>query len=43
MEDARREGDSHLADWFDELQDKNREAGEVGKRLLAERLTREGG
>jgi hypothetical protein len=42
-EDARREGDAELADWFEKLQGKSREAGEEGKRLLADRLQREGG
>jgi hypothetical protein len=42
-EDARREGDAELADWFEKLQGKTNEAGEEGKRLLADRLPREGG
>jgi hypothetical protein len=42
-EDARREADPELANWFDNLQEKNFQAGEEGKRLLAERLLREGG
>jgi hypothetical protein len=42
-DDARREGDAELADWFEKIQTKSREAGEEGKRLLADRLAREGG
>ncbi|GAA2077647.1 hypothetical protein [Actinomadura alba] len=42
-DDALREGDSELAEWFGKLQDQNREAGEVSKRLLADRLLKEGG
>jgi hypothetical protein len=42
-QDAQGEGDKELADWFEKLQAKNREAGEEGKRLLADRLAREGG
>jgi hypothetical protein len=42
-DDALREGDTELAEWFGKLQDQNREAGEVGKRLLADRLLKEGG
>jgi hypothetical protein len=42
-QDARREGDTELADWFEKIQAKSFEAGEVGKRLLADRLQREGG
>jgi hypothetical protein len=37
-EDARREGDSELADWFETLQAKTREVGQEGKRLLVSRL-----
>jgi hypothetical protein len=32
-----------LADWFDKLQGSSRAAGEEGKRLLVDRLEREGG
>jgi hypothetical protein len=42
-QDARREGDTELADWFEKLQGKSFEAGEEGKRLLTDRLEREGG
>jgi hypothetical protein len=42
-DDALREGDTELAEWFGKLQDQNREAGEVGKRLLGDRLLKEGG
>jgi hypothetical protein len=42
-QDARREGDTELADWFDKLQATSLEAGEEGKRLLLDRLEREGG
>jgi hypothetical protein len=42
-QDARREGDAELADWFEKLQTETREAGEEGKRLLTDRLEREGG
>jgi hypothetical protein len=39
--DARREGDNELADFFQSLQDQEREAGAKAKRLLADRLTME--
>jgi hypothetical protein len=42
-DDALREGDSELAEWFGKLQDQSRAAGEEGKRLLADRLLKEGG
>ncbi|WP_222720859.1 hypothetical protein [Actinomadura sp. HBU206391] len=43
MDDALREGDSELAEWFGKLQELNRQASEEGKRLLADRLLKEGG
>jgi hypothetical protein len=41
--DAQAEGDAELVEWFANLQDKCREAGHEGKRLLADRLNKEGG
>ncbi|WP_241982938.1 MULTISPECIES: hypothetical protein [Cryobacterium] len=38
IQDAEREGDSDLAEWFSKIQHNNRKAGEQGKRMLAERL-----
>jgi hypothetical protein len=39
--DARREGDNDLAEFFAGLQEKKREDGDKAKRLLADRLTME--
>jgi hypothetical protein len=41
--DAERDGDSELAEWFRKIQENNRKAGEQGKQLLAQRLSREEG
>jgi hypothetical protein len=38
IQDAEREGDQELADFFRKAQDASRRGGEQGKRLLAERL-----
>ncbi|WP_214411360.1 hypothetical protein [Sphaerisporangium fuscum] len=42
-EDARRQGDAELTEWFSELQQQCRQAGDRGKILLADRLGKEGG
>jgi hypothetical protein len=41
--DAEKADDSELAEWFRKIQENNRKAGEQGKRMLVERLQREGG
>jgi hypothetical protein len=41
IEDAERDGDSELAEWFRKIQHNNRKAGDQGKRMLAERLQRD--
>jgi rubrerythrin len=38
-EDAQREGDSELADFFKRAQEASRKGAEQGKKLLAERLS----
>lgn len=38
IQDADRQGDEALANWFREIQKNNQKAGEQGKRLLVERL-----
>lgn len=41
IQDAEREGDSELADWFRRIQENNQKAGDQGKRLLVDRLQQE--
>jgi hypothetical protein len=41
IQDAEREGDAELADWFRRIQENNRKAGDQGKELLARRLGRD--
>lgn len=41
IQDAEREGDEELAEWFRRIQDNNRKAGDQGKRMLAERLQKD--
>ncbi len=38
IEDAERQGDNELADWFRRVQENNKTAGDQGKKLLAARL-----
>jgi hypothetical protein len=40
IEDATRDGDDELADFFRKAQEASRKGGEQGKRLLASRLSR---
>lgn len=40
IEDARRDGDEELADFFQRAQGASREGAEQGKRLLSQRLER---
>lgn len=42
-QDAEREGDKELANWFREIQKHSMKAGDQGKMMLAERLQREKG
>lgn len=42
-QDAEREGDMELANWFREIQKNSVKAGDQGKMMLAERLQREKG
>jgi len=42
LEDAEREGDTELAEWFRKIRDNNMKAGDQGKAMLQERLQREG-
>ena len=42
IDDAEREGDNELAEWFRKIQEENRKAGEQGKQILAQRLQAEG-
>jgi hypothetical protein len=39
IQDAEREGDSELAEFFTRAQAESRKGGELGKRLLRQRLT----
>lgn len=43
IEDAEREKDSELAEWFRKIQHNNRKAGDQGKEMLRKRLEEEGG
>ncbi len=43
IQDADREQDTELADWLRRIQDNNRRAGEQGKKMLMQRLQKEGG
>jgi hypothetical protein len=43
IQDADREGDRELADWFRKIQQNNMKAGDQGKAMLASRLAQEGG
>jgi hypothetical protein len=38
IEDAERQGDNELAEWFRRIQENNKKAGDQGKQLLAARL-----
>jgi len=40
IQDAEREGDSELAEWFRKIQQNSMKASDQGKMLLAERLQR---
>lgn len=42
IQDAERDGDSELADFFRKAQNESRKGGEAGKRFLASRLTDQG-
>lgn len=41
IRDAESAGDTELAEWFRKVQHNSLKAGEQGKRLLAQRLTRD--
>ena len=41
IQDAERENDTELAEWFRKIQENNRKAGEQGKQMLAQRLQQE--
>jgi hypothetical protein len=41
IQDAERDGDSELADFFRKAQNESRKGGEEGKKLLAARLSKE--
>lgn len=41
IRDAENNGDTELAEWFRQIQDNNRTAGEQGKQMLAQRLQQE--
>jgi hypothetical protein len=43
IQDAKREGDTELAEWFDRIQENSIRAGDQGKALLAQRLMQEKG
>ena len=43
IQDAEREGDRELAEWFRKIQQNNMKAGDQGKAMLAQRLMKEGG
>lgn len=43
IQDAEREGDQELADWFRRIQENSMKAGDQGKMLLAQRLQRDVG
>ncbi len=40
IEDAERDGDKELAEWFRKIQHNNEKAGEQGKQMLAARLSK---
>lgn len=40
-QDAEREGDQELAEWFRKIQENNRKAGDQGKQLLVQRMQQE--
>jgi hypothetical protein len=40
IQDAEREGDQELADWFRKIQENSQKAGDQGKDLLATRLNK---
>lgn len=42
-QDAEREGDQELVDYFNEVMEGTKNGADRGKKLLAERLQREGG
>ncbi|HEX2773115.1 MAG TPA: hypothetical protein VHN18_11890 [Micromonosporaceae bacterium] len=42
INDAEKEGDTELAEWFRKIQENSKKAGEQGKRMLASRLQKEG-
>lgn len=42
-QDAEKDGDSELAEWFRKIQHNNQKAGDQGKELLQARLQKEGG
>jgi hypothetical protein len=41
IQDAEREGDRELVEWFSKIQENSRKAGDQGKHLLAQRLRAE--
>ena len=41
IQDAQREGDQELVDWFRKMQENSRRAGDQGKQMLAHRLQHE--
>jgi hypothetical protein len=43
IQDAEREGDSELADWFRRIQENSRKASEQGKQMLKKRWQAEKG
>ncbi|MER7797766.1 hypothetical protein [Microbacterium sp. NPDC096154] len=43
IQDAEREGDTELAEWFRKVQHNSIKAGEQGKQLLMQRLSRDAG
>lgn len=43
IDDAQRQGDDELVQWFTRVQEANQQAGAEGKRLLAQRLRNEEG
>lgn len=43
IQDAEREGDRELAEWFRKIRENSMKASNQGKAMLAQRLQREGG
>lgn len=38
IQDAEKDGDTEVAEWFRKIQENNRKAGDQGKQMLAQRL-----